>query len=422
MKNFKRIFSFVLVFLLMITFCGCNNSGEQEVIIEEEIVYESAGAGNDTTNNDNSGTESKTQTGTNSKNQTGTNSKNQTGTNSKNQTGTNSKTQTGTNSKNQTGTQNNTGSNKVAKTKTIKVLAIGHSYSNNSTRYIKEIADSTDGDTTVFAANLYFQACSIKQHNDNIHQWNYYFEKTKSLEETKKLYYSEDVGAKYEWLQVGNKQVNIKSLYEAIRYDDWDYITIQQTPDGCDDFSTFWTKENPHLITLYEYIQAEYKRDDMKGKKCPPILIHQTWAFNGDMAINNAYYYYPVNYASNTEMFKKVEQAYNLAAQKIKEVKGVDTPIIKSGEAVQNAQDKYGYSRKASKNLLDNTLYADEISHLNTRGSYLSACVWIETLAKLSGTTINTSTATFVPDEIGATLEDCKSLQYIAREVVHGKN
>ena len=405
MKNFKRIFSFVLVFLLMITFCGCNNSGEQEVIIEEEIVYESAGAGNDTTNNDNSGTESKTQTGTNSKNQTGTNSK----------------TQTGTNSKNQTGTQNNTGSNKVAKTKTIKVLAIGHSYSNNSTRYIKEIADSTDGDTTVFAANLYFPGCSMRQHNENINQWNVYFDNN-GFEKAKELYYSDQVGAKYYWLQVGNKQVNIKSLYEAIRYDDWDYITIQQTPDGCDDFSTFWTKENPHLITLYEYIQAEYKRDDMKGKKCPPILIHQTWAFNGDMAINNAYPNYPVNYKNNTEMFKKVEEAYNLAAKKIKEVKGVDTPIIKSGEAVQNAQDKYGYSRKASKNLLDNTLYADEISHLNARGSYLSACVWIETLAKLSGTTINTSTATFVPDEIGATLEDCKSLQYIAREVVHGKN
>ena len=393
----------------MLTFCGCNGNtpDEPEVIVEEEIIYESVGGestDNTASKNNNSGTQSKTQTGTQSKVQTGTQSK----------------TQTGTQSKTQTGTQNNSSGNKVPKTKTIKVLAIGHSYSNNATKYLARIADSTDGDTTIFAANLYFPGCSIEKHNENINQWNVYFDNY-GFDKAKELYYSDQVGAKYYWLQVGDKQVGIKSLYEAIRYDDWDYITIQQTPDGCDNFDTFWTKANPHLIRLYDYIQAEYQRPDMKGKKCPPILIHQTWAFNGDMAVNNAYHNYPVNYASNTEMFKKVEEAYNLAAAKIKEVKGVNTPIIPAGKAIQVAQDKYGYSRKADKNNAANTLYMDEISHLNDRGSYLAACVWAETLAKISGTTINTSTATFVPNIDSITKEDCQGLQYIAREVVHGK-
>ena len=159
----------------------------------------------------------------------------------------------------------------------------------------------------------------------------------------------------------------------------------------------------------------------MNGKKCPPILVHQTWAFNNDMAKNNAYKYYPVNYKNNTEMFKKVEQAYNLAVQKIKEEKGVDAPMIKSGQAVELAQAKYGYARTASENLADNTLYADEISHLNKRGCYLTACVWIETLAKLAGVNIDTRTATFVPLVDGASAEDCQTLQYIAHSVVHGE-
>ena len=304
--------------------------------------------------------------------------------------------------------------------KTIKILAVGNSYSNDTTRYIARITQSAGGDATIFAASLYFPGCTLAQHVKNIRLWNYYFEKS-NFEEAKKQYYSDGVGDKYYWLQVADRQVGIKSLYEAIRYDDWDYITIQQSPDGCDDFSLYWTPRQPYLTQLYDYIQAEYQRPDMKGKKCPPILMHQTWAFNGDMAVNNEYPYYPVNYKNNTEMFKSVKEAYSLAVQKLKETKNVDIPTIKSGEAIQMAQDEYGYARVASTNLADNTLYADFISHLNDRGRYLTACVWIETIAKLTGSTIDISKSTFLPPVEGTSLEDCQKLQNIARKVVQGR-
>lgn len=388
----KKLFSVTLAFLMIFSLCGCGSSGNSETIVEEEIIYvsdESSSA---------NGTQSNTPV-----NNTQNNNQN-TDTSSNNNNTQNNSTQ-------------NTEDNK--KVKTIKVLAIGNSYSNNTTQYISRIADSTKGNTTVFAASLFFSGATLSQHIANIEQWNTLFDQY-GLEETKKQYYSDAVpkSRKYEWLQVGDKNLtSVKSLYEAIRYEDWDYITIQQSPDGCDDFSTY----EPYLIKLYDYIQAEYKRDDMNGKKCPPILVHQTWAFNNDMSKNNAYKYYPVNYKNNTEMFKKVEQAYNLAVQKIKEEKGVDVPMIKSGQAVELAQAKYGYARTASENLADNTLYADEISHLNKRGCYLTACVWIETLAKLAGVNIDTRTATFVPLVDGASAEDCQTLQYIAHSVVHGE-
>ncbi|MBQ9977335.1 MAG: DUF4886 domain-containing protein [Clostridia bacterium] len=392
MAKMIKAVSLLLAFCMIFSLCGCGSSGNAETIVEEEIVYVSD--------------ESSSANGTQS-NTSGNNTQNN-----------NQNTDTSSNNNNtQNNSTQNTEDNK--KVKTIKVLAIGNSYSNNTTQYISRIADSTKGNTTVFAASLFFSGATLSQHIANIEQWNTLFDQY-GLEETKKQYYSDAVpnSRKYEWLQVGDKNLRtVRSLYEAIRYEDWDYITIQQSPDGCDDFSTY----EPYLIKLYDYIQAEYNRDDMNGKKCPPILVHQTWAFNNDMAKNNAYKYYPVNYKNNTEMFKKVEQAYNLAVQKIKEEKGVDAPMIKSGQAVELAQAKYGYARTASENLADNTLYADEISHLNKRGCYLTACVWIETLAKLAGVNIDTRTATFVPLVDGASAEDCQTLQYIAHSVVHGE-
>lgn len=396
MAKMIKTVSLLLAFCMIFSLCGCGSSGNAETIVEEEIIYVS-----DESSSTN-GTQSNTP-GDSTQNNNPT-----TDTTSNNNTAQN----TNPNNSNQ-----NTEDNK--KVKTIKVLAIGNSYSNNTTQYISRIADSTKGDTTVFAASLFFSGATLSQHIANIEQWNTLFDQY-GLEETKKQYYSDAVpnSRKYEWLQVGDKNLRtVRSLYEAIRYEDWDYITIQQSPDGCDDFSTY----EPYLIKLYDYIQAEYKRDDMNGKKCPPIIVHQTWAFNNDMSKNNAYKYYPVNYKNNTEMFKRVEQAYNLAVQKIKEEKGVDVPMIKSGQAVELAQAKYGYARTASENLTDNTLYADEISHLNKRGCYLTACVWIETLAKLAGVNIDTRTATFVPLVDGASAEDCQTLQYIAHSVVHGE-
>lgn len=383
--------SLLLAFCMLFCLCSCGSSGNAETIVEEEIIYVSD--------------ESSSANGT------------QSNTPVNNAQNNNQNTDTSSNNNIQNNSTQNTEDNK--KVKTIKVLAIGNSYSNNTTKYISRIADSTKGDTTFFAASLFFSGATLSQHIANIEQWNALFDQY-GLEETKNKYYSDEVpkSRKYEWLQVGDKNLtSVRSLYEAIRYEDWDYITIQQSPDGCDDFSTY----EPYLIKLYDYIQAEYKRDDMKGKTCPPILVHQTWAFNNDMSKNNAYKYYPVNYKNNTEMFKKVEEAYSLAAKTIKDIKGVNPTIIKSGEAIELAQAKFGYARTASENLNDNTLYADYISHLNDRGCYLTACVWIETIAKLSGATIDTSTATFVPLVDGATKEDCQTLQYIAQKVVLGK-
>ena len=99
---------------------------------------------------------------------------------------------------------------------TIKVLAVGNSYSNDTTRYIERITESIDSDTKIFAASLYFPGATLAQHVKNISKWNELLQ-NHSLEETKEIYYSDSVstGSKYQWLQVGDRHVDIRSLYEA---------------------------------------------------------------------------------------------------------------------------------------------------------------------------------------------------------------
>ena len=309
----------------------------------------------------------------------------------------------------------------------IKVLAIGNSYSNNVTQYIQGVAESMGLD--ISAASLYYPGCDLKRHVAHYQTWQECVEASDGdIDAARTLYHDASNSKKYEELSVNGKaNYSIRSLYDAVRYDDWDYITIQQSPDGCDDFDTYWTEEKPYLTKLYDFIQAEYAS---MGKECPPILVHQTWSFNDDMCKDNAYTYWPVDYNNTADMFAAIEDANNKAVAKIKEVEGLDKAptIIRVGEAIQLAQDQYGYSGKANPTVANGAVYADTISHLNPRGRYIAACVWIETLAKEAGFTADCRTATYVPNDPndanddGMTLEDCKILQYIAHEVMTGDN
>ena len=47
---------------------------------------------------------------------------------------------------------------------TLKILAIGNSYSNNSTELISKIADSMDTGLDITAASLYQAGCPLKRH------------------------------------------------------------------------------------------------------------------------------------------------------------------------------------------------------------------------------------------------------------------
>ncbi len=289
----------------------------------------------------------------------------------------------------------------------IKILAIGNSYSNNSTEYISAIAESMGLDIT--AASLYQAGCPLKRHVE-------YYEAYETL--GKDGYYSSDNKSKYEALYVdGAKVSGNASIQEAIAYTDWDYITIQQMPDYCDDITSYWTEENPYITKLYGYVLEELAANN--NTKCE-ILLHQGWSFSHAMSIDNAYNYYPVDYENTNEFFKAIEATVVEAADILKTKMELNAApeIVLSGKAMQLAKDQFGFADTWGDEL---SLYADSISHLSPLGRYLVGCVWIETFAAKAGLSItDTRTATYVPTDLGVTEEMAVLLRSCAHEAVTG--
>ncbi len=295
-----------------------------------------------------------------------------------------------------------------AETTPIKILAIGNSYSNNSTEYISAIADSMGLDIT--AASLYQAGCPLERHVK-------YYEAFETL--GKDAYYASSNSNKYEYLCVdGVANRNILSIQEAIAYTDWDYITIQQMPDYCDDITSYWTEEKPYITKLYGYVLDELAANN--NTKCE-ILIHQGWSFSHAMSIDNAYNYYPVDYENTNEFFKAIEATVNEAAELLKTKMGLDAApeLVLSGKAMQLAKDQFGFADSWGE---ATSLYNDSISHLSPVGRYLVGCVWIETFAAKAGLdNSDTRTATYIPADKGITEEMAVLLRSCAHEAVTGE-
>ena len=91
--------------------------------------------------------------------------------------------------------------------KTLKVLAIGNSFSDNTTNYLYDIAKA-EGMTDVVIGRLYIGACTVQQHLGNAtnNLPNYTYSKNNS-------------GA---WIATDNA-----TLLYGLQDEDWDIITLQ---------------------------------------------------------------------------------------------------------------------------------------------------------------------------------------------------
>ena len=281
----------------------------------------------------------------------------------------------------------------------IKILAIGNSYSNNATYYISRIAESMGKKVT--AISLYDDGCPIDTHV----KW--YNTKAKEYQ-----FFVDSVN-----ITGSNKQ----TMQEVFELTDYDYITIQQGPGKATDFSTYWTKETPWLTDLYDIIK--------KHEPQAEIMIHQTWSFSEYDAIGNAPYW-SVAYENSLDMFQRIENAYEQAADMLSIDK--EKGIIPTGRAIQLAKDEYGYwdafnpdysklypadssDENAAKHCENGALYTDNIDHLNHRGRYIAGCVWLEQILGY-----DCREATFFPEGV-LTEEECVILRAIAHEAVTGE-
>ena len=134
--------------------------------------------------------------------------------------------------------------------KSLKILAIGNSFSTDAMQYLYQIAKDA-GVETIVLGNLYYGGCSLAQHLD--------FAKSNSASYK---YYKNTSGT---WGSTANYKME-----DALKDEEWDYITLQQTSKTCGLQSSYGAT----LTQLVDYVRT--KNTDAK------LVWHMTWAYQQD--------------------------------------------------------------------------------------------------------------------------------------------
>lgn len=223
----------------------------------------------------------------------------------------------------------------TAKTKqesTIKILAIGNSFSQDAVeQYLWDLADADN--TNVIIGNLYYGGCSLEQH------WNFLINNMSNYSYRKIV-----DGAKVDTPKF--------SLSEALADEDWDYVSFQQASH----FSGMPLTYAPYLDYLVDYVRKHVG-------KSTKFIFHSTWAYASSSTHKGF-----ANYnCSQQVMFDEIIATTQL----IMDAYNFDI-LIPAGTAIQNA-------RTSS---LADTMNRDGY-HLNlTYGRYTAACTWYEAIFK----------------------------------------
>ena len=206
----------------------------------------------------------------------------------------------------------------------MKILSIGNSFSQDSHRYLYEIARKNgDNFKTV---NLYIGGCTLRTHYLNV------------------------LGNKADYVfEFNGKSTGIKvSINQALESDSWDIITLQQASHESFNYENY----TPYLEYIYEHV----KRYCPKAK----VYIHQTWAYEeGSDRLKK------MGYLRAEDMLSDVKHSYATAA----EVIGADG-IIPSGTAMFNAT-QMGIDK----------IHRDTFHASYGAGRYLLALTWYKALA-----------------------------------------
>lgn len=221
----------------------------------------------------------------------------------------------------------------------IRVLAIGNSYSDDAMWYLYDLLKQA-GYEYVKLGNLYIGSCTLQTHAQNI--------------ATGAKAYTYRVNQDGRWIDN-----NSYSSVEAIGSDEWDIITMQQASGSSGIQDTY----QPYLGTIVSKVR------DL----CPEAMLfwHMTWAYQGDSTHPEFYKY------SNDQM-----TMYNAIVSAVKSKILTDSDfagVIPSGTAIQNLRtSQYG----------DN-LTRDGFHMSYDVGRLATAMMWLKSLTECDLDTIS---------------------------------
>jgi hypothetical protein len=282
------------------------------------------------------------------------------------------------------------------KSKTVRLLTVGNSFSQNATRYLDDLVKAKGH--TLIHRPLVIGGASMQVHWDKaqLHE--------KDPADPKGLY-------------------GKKSLRAELMSDAWDYVTIQQASIKSHDLATY----RPYAKLLHGTIQ--------KAAPKAKILVHQTWAYRVDDPRFTKPTKAPGEPATQKDMYDGLTKAYQTIATEL------GARLIPVGDAMYRADTnaKWGYRsdtkfdfKNASAPSLPNQTHSLHTGwrwaagkdgkksltmdghHASVAGQYLGACVFYEVLF---GESVVGNP--FVPKEIDR--EYARFLQETAHQVVELK-
>ena len=173
----------------------------------------------------------------------------------------------------------------------MKVLAIGNSFSADSTRYLHEIAEADKVRMKVI--NLYIGGCSLDTHYKNMNN-----------------------DAEAYLLEFNGQSTGFYvSIREALQSDMWDYVTMQQASHYSNDYDTYV----PYLKALSDYVKFHAP----KAKQ----VFNRTWAYEDGSHRLCA----EKGYDTHSAMFADIKTASEKAVNEV----GFDL-VIPSGELIES--------------------------------------------------------------------------------------
>jgi hypothetical protein len=250
----------------------------------------------------------------------------------------------------------------LAQNDTIKILAIGNSFSDDAIEDHLHGLAKTEG-LTIVIGNIYKGGCSIERHVRNL-RGNI---------------------TDYEYRKIDAEGVRTidygYTMERGLADEDWDYVSFQQGSafSGIPDSYAL-------LPELVEYVKARVPEDAV-------FMFHQTWAYSKDSK-HKEYHRYDND---QMKMYNAIVTAVEEVIPQIKDIK----IVIPSGTAIQNARTS----------ILGDDLTRDGYHLSKPFGRYVASCTWLQ--AVLGKNPVGN---TYCPE--GMTPEQCRAAQKAARKAV----
>ncbi len=216
----------------------------------------------------------------------------------------------------------------------LKILTIGNSFSNNTMKYVYEIATAC-GVNEVYLGNLYIGGCTLDNHAENARS-----------DKGAYIYYHNRNGV---W-----RHANDYKMSAVISRENWDFISLQQASPVSGKADTYGELE--YLINYVKSIANE----DAK------LIWNMTWAYQKDY--NGLSNYRNDEMSRQDYMYKKI---VGTVEEKVKTQPDF-VAVIPCGTAIQNARTSY----------IGDNFTADGM-HLNILGEYIAGLTMVYNLTGL---------------------------------------